>query len=147
VTNTEVGLITSFMSSLKMLFTIAKILCVIVLITKTLVAANTAATSVRERHREVAIVRAFEFARESILGMLIGESLLVIAIAGGMLGCLVAYLALWRADIGREILGPFGATRMPLIVALYGITGSAMIDFASASMSVFQMVRHDILIC
>jgi len=39
-----------------MLFTIAKVLCVIVLITMTLVAANTAAMSVRERRREVAIM-------------------------------------------------------------------------------------------
>jgi putative ABC transport system permease protein len=127
-----------------MLFTVAKVLCVIVLITMTLVAANTSAMSVRERRREVAIMRAIGFARESILGMLIGESL-VIAIVGGMLRCLVAYLTLWTADIGREILGPFGAIRMPLVVALYGITGSAMIGFASAAMPAFQMVRRNIV--
>jgi putative ABC transport system permease protein len=144
VTDSEVEFITSFMSSLNMLFTIAKILCVIVLITMTLVAANTAAMSVRERRREVAIMRAIGFARERILEMLIGESL-AIAIAGGMLGCLVAYVTLWTADIGREILGPFGAIRMPLIVALYGMAGSAIIGFSSAAMPAFQMVRHNVV--
>jgi putative ABC transport system permease protein len=127
-----------------MLFTIAKMLCVIVLITMTLVAANTAAMSVRERRREVAIMLAIGFAREGIVGMLIGESM-VIAIAGEMLGCLLAYLTLWTADIGREIFGPFGAIRMPLVVALYGITGSAMIGFASAAIPAFQMVRRNIV--
>lgn len=48
MTDSEVAFIMSFMSSLNMLFTIAKILCVIVLITMTLIAANTAAMSVRE---------------------------------------------------------------------------------------------------
>jgi len=102
MTDSEVGFITSFMSSLNMLFTVAKVLCVIVLTTMTLVAANTAAMSVRERRREVATMRAIGFARERIAGMLIGESL-VIAIAGGMLGCLVAYVTLWtRISVARS---------------------------------------------
>jgi len=127
-----------------MLFTVAKILCLIVLITMTLVAANTAAMSVRERRREVAIMRAIGFERQRIAGMLIGESL-AIAVVGGMLGCLAAYVTLWTADIGREIMGPFGAIRMPLIVALYGIAGSAMIGFASGAIPAFQMVRRNIV--
>jgi putative ABC transport system permease protein len=144
MTDSEVGFITSFMSSLNMLFTVAKILCLIVLITMTLVAANTAAMSVRERRREVAIMRAIGFERQRIAGMLIGESL-AIAVVGGMLGCLAAYVTLWTADIGREIMGPFGAIRMPLIVALYGIAGSAMIGFASGAIPAFQMVRRNIV--
>jgi putative ABC transport system permease protein len=144
MTDSEVGFVTSFMSSLNMLFAVAKILCVIVLITMTLVAANTAAMSVRERRREIAIMRAIGFARERIVGVLIGESL-AIAIVGGMLGCLTAYLTLWTADIGREILGPFGAIRMPLMVALYGIAGSAMIGFASGAIPALQMVRRNIV--
>jgi putative ABC transport system permease protein len=144
MTDSEVGFITSFISSLNMLFAVAKVICVIVLNTMTLVAANTAAMSVRERRREVAVMRAIGFARERIVGMLIGESL-AIAIVGGMLGCLAAYVTLWTADIGREIMGPFGAIRMPLIVALYGIAGSAVIGFASGAIPAFQMVRRNIV--
>jgi putative ABC transport system permease protein len=144
MTDSEVGFITSFMSSLNMLFAVAKIICVIVLIAMTLVAANTAAMSVRERRREVAIMRAIGFARQRVAGMLIGESL-TIALIGGIVGCLAAYALLWTADIGREIMGPFGAIRMPLMVALYGIAGSAMIGFASGAIPAFQMVRRNIV--
>lgn len=144
MTDSEVGFITSFMSSLNMLFAIAKVICVIVLITMTLVAANTAAMSVRERRREVAIMRAIGFARQRVAGMLIGESL-TIALIGGIVGCLAAYTMLWAADIGREIMGPFGAIRMPLMVALYGIAGSAMIGFASGAIPAVQMVRRNIV--
>jgi len=144
MTDTEVGFITSFMSSLNMLFAIAKVICVIVLITMTLVAANTAAMSVRERRREVAIMRAIGFDRQKILSVLIGESL-AIALTGGIVGCLAAYVTLWTADIGREIMGPFGAIRMPLMVALYGIAGSTMIGFASGAIPALQMVRRNIV--
>jgi putative ABC transport system permease protein len=144
MTDSEVGFITSFMSSLNMLFAVAKVICVIVLITMTLVAANTAAMSVRERRREVAIMRAIGFARRQVVAMLIGESL-TIALIGGIVGCLAAYTMLWTADIGREIMGPIGAIRMPLMVALYGIAGSAMIGFASGAIPAFQMVRRNIV--
>ena len=144
MTDSEVGFITSFMSRLNMLFAPAKVICVIVLITMTLVAANTAAMSVRERRREVATMRAIGFTRRRVAAMLIGESV-TIALIGGILGCLAAYTMLWTADIGREIMGPFGAIRMPLIVALYGVTGSAMIGFASGAIAALQMVRRNIV--
>lgn len=76
--------------------------------------------------------------------MLIGESL-VIAVVGGIVGCLAAYVTLWTADIGRELMGPFGAIRMPLIVALYGIVASAMIGLASGATPAAQMVRRNIV--
>jgi putative ABC transport system permease protein len=144
MTDSEVGFITSFMSSLNMLFTVAKVLCVIVLTTMTLVAANTAAMSVRERRREVAVMRAIGFARRQVVAMLVGESL-AIALIGGIVGSLAAYTMLWTVDIGREIMGPLGAIRMPLIVALYGIAGSAMIGFASGAIPAVQMVRRNIV--
>src|SRR5258708_25542428 len=62
MTDSEVGFFTSLMSRLNMLFAVAEIICVIVLITMTLVAANTAAMSVRERRRAVAVKRAFGIA-------------------------------------------------------------------------------------
>jgi len=48
-------------------------------------------------------------------------------------------------DVGLEIFGPFGAIRMPLVVVLYGMAGSAMIGFASVAMPASQMVRRNIV--
>jgi putative ABC transport system permease protein len=144
MTDSEVGFFTSLMSRLNMLFALAKVICVIVLITMTLVAANTAAMSVRERRREVATMRAIGFTRRQVAAMLVGESV-AIALIGGIVGCLAAYTMLWTADIGRKIMGPLGAIRMPLIVALYGTAGSAMIGFASGAIPALQMVRRNIV--
>src|SRR5258708_1029136 len=90
MTDSEVGFFTSLMSRLNMLFALAKVICVIVLITMTLVAANTAAMSVRERRREVATMRALGFARRQVAAMLIGESR-AIALIGRVGGCPAAY--------------------------------------------------------
>lgn len=144
MTDSEVGFFASLMSRLNMLFALAKVICVIVLMTMTLVAANTAAMSVREGRREVATMRAIGFTRGQVAAVVIGESL-AIALIGGIVGSLAAYAMLWTADIGREIMGPLGAIRMPLIVALYGIAGSAMIGFASGAIPAFQMVRRNIV--
>jgi putative ABC transport system permease protein len=143
-TESEVGFLTNFMSSLNILFAIARVTCGIVLITMTLVAANTAAMSVRARQREIAIMRALGFGRGRIAGLLVGESV-AIAVAGGIIGCLGAYVTLWTADIGREIMGPFGAIRRPVIVALYGIVASATIGLASGAIPSVQMVRRNIV--
>jgi hypothetical protein len=42
-------------------------------------------------------------------------------------------------------MGPFGAIRMPLIVALYGLIASTMIGFASAATPTVQMIRRNIV--
>jgi putative ABC transport system permease protein len=56
-----------------------------------LVSANTMAMSVRERIREVGILKTLGFTRESIMGMILGESV-VIATLGGLIGLGLAAL-------------------------------------------------------
>ncbi len=142
-TDSEVGFITEFMSSLGALFAIAKLFCAIIVVAMTLVAANTAAMSVRERRRDMAVMRAIGFGRPRILAMLLAESV-AIALAGGIIGCSAAYLTMWTVDIGRSIMGPFGAIRMPAGVALYGIAASALIGLLSGAAPAVQIVRQNI---
>jgi putative ABC transport system permease protein len=54
-----------------------------------LVSANTMAMSIRERTREVAVLKTLGFTRQSILGLYIGEAVTV-TLVGGVLGCLLA---------------------------------------------------------
>jgi putative ABC transport system permease protein len=55
-----------------------------------LVAANTMAMSIRERTREVAVLKALGFTRGTVLGLFVSEALLL-AMAGGLIGALAAY--------------------------------------------------------
>ena len=55
----------------------AKFLAAIVMFTIALVAANTAAMAVRERRHEMAVMRAIGFTRNSIVGRILVEGLIV----------------------------------------------------------------------
>jgi putative ABC transport system permease protein len=80
-------------SSLASIFTLATVLGVIVVVVVTLVAANTSAMSIRERGRELAVMRAIGFDAGTVMIYLISEASLV-AIAGGLLGGLATWLVL-----------------------------------------------------
>ncbi len=144
ITDTETGLIMSLMASLAMLFKVAGIICAVLLVTIALVAANSAAMSVRERRREVAVMRAIGFGGSRVFGLLIGESL-AIALIGGLIGCAAAYLLLSTADIGRELMGPFGAIRMPPAVPFYALAASIAIGLVSGAPAAARMVRRNIV--
>src|SRR6266581_5777932 len=64
-------------------------ICSAVVFATLLVSANTMAMSIRERTREVAVLKTLGFTRQSILGLYVGEAVTV-ALIGGVLGCLLA---------------------------------------------------------
>ena len=66
-------------------------ICGAVVFTMLLVCANTMAMSIRERTREVAVLRTLGFTRQSILSLLLGESL-AISLIGGFVGLFFAAL-------------------------------------------------------
>ncbi len=79
----------SFLSFLGNLRLFIMAICGAVTFTILLVSANTISMSVRERIREVGILKTLGFTPGAILGILMGESA-VISFAGGLLGCLLA---------------------------------------------------------
>ncbi|MGI8746355.1 MAG: ABC transporter permease [Bryobacteraceae bacterium] len=76
----------SFIGNLKLFL---MLICGAVTFTILLVSANTISMSVRERVREVGILKTLGFTPGAILGMILGESA-VISLVGGFLGCLLA---------------------------------------------------------
>jgi putative ABC transport system permease protein len=64
-------------------------ICFAVVFATLLVSATTMAMSIRERTREVAVLKTLGFTRQSILRLYLGEAVLV-ALIGGVLGCLLA---------------------------------------------------------
>lgn len=73
----------AFLGNLK-LFLAA--LCAAVLFTMLLISANLLSMSVRERTREIGILKSLGFADGDVLAMVVGEAILI-ACAGGVLGC------------------------------------------------------------
>jgi putative ABC transport system permease protein len=65
-------------------------ICLAVVFTILLVSANTMAMSIRERTREVAVLKTLGFTRNSILGLFVGEAV-SLALVGGLAGSLLCY--------------------------------------------------------
>jgi putative ABC transport system permease protein len=109
-----------------------------------LVSANTMAMSIRERTREVAVLKTLGFTKQSILKLYIGEAVLV-ALTGGALGCLLAaglVVVLANAPgMGFFFLG-MKVTTPTFLLAIFV---SAMVGLLSAIVPAYHAAKLDIV--
>ena len=143
-TETEVALIKNQIGNLGLLLNGAKFLATIVIFTIGLVAINTAAMAVRERRHEMAVMRAIGFTRNSIIGRILIEGLIV-GITGGALGCGLAYLGFDLLPRVSGALGPLALamTLSPRIVA-YSFLIATLIGAVSGFIPATLATRGDI---
>jgi putative ABC transport system permease protein len=112
-----------------------------------LVVANSVAVGVRERTREIGTLRAVGYGRARVMGLVIGEALLV-AVAGGSLGALAAY---WLFSTGWvEIPGAgFGfrsdasvVARAALLSVPLGLLAGAQPAWSAVRMTISEALRY-----
>ena len=124
-------------------------ICTAVVFATLLVSANTIAMSIRERTREVALLKTLGFTRRSVLSLFIGESV-TIAAAGGVLGILAAPALIWlmaQSPQGGFFFSNIKITALTVVVAmLVAITVgllSAFIPAYNASRgNIVEGLRH-----
>ena len=115
----------------------------VVVFTILLVTANTMAMAIRERAREIAVLKTLGFSRGRILGLLMGESA-AIAFAGGLVGTLGARLFYSAVDVWKHTQGFFPIFIVePETIAL-GLTLAVLIGMASAAIPAYRMSRQTI---
>ena len=113
----------SMLGNVRLLITSISTIIVLVIL---LIAANTMAMSARERVTEIAVLRTLGFQRGTILGLVLGESVLL-SLFGGLLG-LALFVALFpgfRQGLLNSPMGGFasGMRLFPGILALgFGVT-------------------------
>ena len=112
-----------------------------------LVNANSVAMSVRERVREVALMKTLGFSSASVLTMIVGESV-VVSLAGGILGvglCYLATLALANQSV-MYIQGfalPWWGVPVCLIAAVsIGVLSSLPPAAIAVRMTITEALRH-----
>ena len=129
-TTTEKGFAEGFAKQVGDIGSIMVAVSTVVLLMFGLVAASTMAQSVRERTSELAVMKTIGFTGPAILALVLAESLFI-ALLGGGLGLLVAWLIVQRGDptgglLSIFILPPrdlwFGAT---LMLGMGVVAGSA----------------------
>lgn len=140
----------SFVGNVK-LFLLA--ICGAVTFTIILVSANTISMSVRERVREVGVLKTLGFSSSNVLGMIVGESAMI-GMAGGAVGCVIAALlcsliaqAIRHGPAYIQALRSFAMTPLTALLTVFAamlITAiSALVPALSAArMSIVESLRH-----
>src|ERR1039458_4217414 len=123
-------------------------ICMAVVFTTLLVSANTMAMSIRERTREVAVLKTLGFERQTILGLFVGEAM-SLSIAGGLFGCGFAWLLLTmmkRSPMGfflahmEVTLGTLGVALAA--AALVGLFSSLVPSYHASRVEIVEGLRH-----
>jgi len=119
-------------------------ICSAVLFTTLLVSANTMAMSIRERTREVSVLKTLGFTRPTLLGLFVGEAV-TLSLMGGLVGSLGAYalLALFAKNPQlTQFLTLAPATPGPILIA---IAVAGMVGLLSALIPSYRASSKDIV--
>jgi putative ABC transport system permease protein len=150
----EQAFLLSFVSFLGNLKLFLAAICGAVTFTILLVSANMLSMSVRERTREVGILKTLGFSSGEILGMVVGEASLI-AVAGGLLGCVLASglcaaiaAAMKNAPgfvsaVKGLSLSPMTAALTLIIALLIGLASSVVPGLSAARTSILDALRYN----
>ncbi len=124
-------------------------ICLAVVFTTLLVSANTIAMSIRERTREVALLKSLGYQKTLVLGLFVGEST-ALALAGGFLGAFAAsglIRLLANSPQGGLFLAGMKVTVPTLLVALLVAAGVGLVSaflpaYGASRKSIVEGLRH-----
>ena len=122
-------------------------ICGAVVFTTLLVCANTMAMSIRERTREVAVLRTLGFTRENILKLLLSESI-AISLMGGLVGVLLGTLvvkAMSRPGIGLPVsmhMTAATALVVMLVAAVVGLISGLIPSYRASNLGIVDALRY-----
>ena len=122
-------------------------ICGAVVFTTLLVCANTMAMSIRERTREVAVLRTLGFTRESILKLLLSESI-AISVIGGLIGVALAsgaILFMARPGIGLPVsmhMTAATAAAAMVVAAFVGLVSGLIPSYRASNLGIVDALRY-----
>jgi putative ABC transport system permease protein len=123
-------------------------ICLAVVFATLLVSANTMAMSIRERTREVAVLKTLGFTRQSVLGLFVSEAV-ALALVGGAIGVSLAYLLIYAATHSPQFFSfynmkvTFGMWLVALFVSgLVGLLSSAFPSYNASRVNIVDGLRH-----
>ncbi|HKM99666.1 MAG TPA: ABC transporter permease [Candidatus Binataceae bacterium] len=147
LTESEKSFQAGFIESIRTIIRLAEGLSIIVLLTISLVAANTAAMSIRERRAELAVMRSIGFTSRQVVMLLIAEGALT-GVIGGALGASTAWVVLRLLPLSGDLFGGLGAITMPASVPAGAISLSLLIGvlsgFAPATLAMRRSVVDEL---
>ena len=118
-------------------------ICSAVVFATLLVSANTMAMSIRERTREVAVLKTLGFTRRGVLGLFVSEAV-ALSLAGGVIGATLGWLFVYGLTHSRQFISFFPMRVTPEIWMAALIT-SAVVGFLSAALPSYHASQINIV--
>jgi putative ABC transport system permease protein len=149
-TETEKAFQLSFINMLGNVKLFILVISLAAVFTILLVSGNTMAMSIRERTREVAVLKTVGFRRETILGLFVGEAV-AISLLGGIVGAgivLPLLAAMTHAPQGGPLFlvamreWKFVAPVACAVAAVAGLLSSAIPAYTASQKSIVEGLRH-----
>ncbi len=120
-------------------------ICAAVTFTILLVSGNTIAMSVRERIKEVGVLKTLGFTNDTILGIIIGEAI-TISLIGGVIGLILASgLTILVGKAGQAFVGQLHGLSITWITALIALGVAIFIGLVSSFVPAWNAARTNIL--
>jgi len=143
-TESEKAFQLSFINSIGNVKAFILSICFAVVFATLLVSATTMAMSIRERTREVAVLKTLGFTRRSILRLYLGEGVLV-ALSGGVLGCLLAFLLVSALKNAPGLGMFFAGMKVTPLTLVSAILVSGAVGLLSAIFPAYHAAKLDIV--
>src|SRR6266550_331262 len=147
-TESEKAFQLSFINSMGNVKAFILSICFAVVFATLLVSANTMAMSIRERTREVAVLKTLGFTRQTVLGMFVGEAV-TLALLGGLVGTSIAYLLVYVATHSPQFFSFFPLKVTPglwlvamLVAGFVGFLSAALPAYHASRTNIVQGLRH-----
>ena len=122
-------------------------ICLAVVFATLLVSANTMAMSIRERTREVAVLKTLGFTKQTVLGLFVGEAV-ALALVGGLVGTAIAYLLIVMVThnpmftfYNMKLTLPMWVAAM-LISGLVGLVSALLPSYHASRTNIVEGLRH-----
>ncbi len=123
-------------------------ICSAVVFATLLVSANTMAMSIRERTREVAVLKTLGFTRQSVLGLFVSEAV-SLAVLGGLIGVGLAYGLIYMVTHSPQFFSFYHLTVTAgmwaaalLVSGLVGLVSSLVPSYHASQVNIVDGLRH-----
>ncbi len=123
-------------------------ICSAVVFATLLVSANTMAMSIRERTREVAVLKTLGFTRRGVLGLFVSESV-ALSLAGGVIGGSLGWVLVYLITHSKQFVSFFPMKVTPeiwmaalLTSGIVGLLSSALPSYHASQVNIVEGLRH-----
>jgi len=143
-TETQQSFQLGFVSMLGNLKLLIGSICTVIVFTLVLVTAATMGMAIRERGREIALLKALGFGSPAVFGLLLAESF-SLAMLGGALGCAAAWAMLHAVDIYRLSRGLFVNFAVTPQIVAQALAAAALLGMASCVWPAWRSIRRSVV--